>query len=416
MEDVQPTNGRNSLGDSRPEVSFEDFLESNETYNSDDEREESVLYSWEKGYEKSWELLREKDGVLELDKLHSSTGIRKYSARVDQKVRRGLIRNLIILLDFSESMREIDYKPDRLNCAVNILQEFIKEYFVSNAISQLGMITMAKGQATVVTSLAANPDEQIKNLNDAKSAGCAGAPSLQNALERATGILCCMPPYGTREVLIVFGSLKSCDSGSIDATIAKLKDNGIRVSVVSMTPELYVLKNISSCSGGTFAVAMDKIHFKDLIFAHVTPPIWGDKMEARLVPMGFPPLVKKNTLSLCMCHNRASPKGYICTNCHSKMCESPSRCRVCGLHLASYADIARTHHHLFPPSNFIPLPRYEGSCCMCCRPFTTGGGQCPECKCVYCYDCDIYAHDKLHHCPMCILSDEISVRGKKGLT
>jgi transcription initiation factor TFIIH subunit 2 len=42
-----------------------------------------------------------------------------------------------LALDFSSAMRERDLKPDRLRHCVKLAQEFVKEYFDQNPISQL---------------------------------------------------------------------------------------------------------------------------------------------------------------------------------------------------------------------------------------------------------------------------------------
>lgn len=48
---------------------------------------------------------------------------------------------------------------------------------------------------------------------------CSGEPSLQNGLELALSSLKHMPTHAIREVLIIMGSLTTCDPGDINTTI-----------------------------------------------------------------------------------------------------------------------------------------------------------------------------------------------------
>ena len=47
--------------------------------------------------------------------------------------------------------------------------------------------------------------------------------------------------------------------------------------------------------------------------------------------------------------------GYFCPQCHSKFCELPIDCSICGLTLISSPQLARSYHHLFPVSNFTEV-------------------------------------------------------------
>lgn len=48
---------------------------------------------------------------------------------------------------------------------------------------------------------------------------CSGEPSLQNALELAISSLKMLPSHASREVLIILGSLTTCDPGDINQTV-----------------------------------------------------------------------------------------------------------------------------------------------------------------------------------------------------
>ncbi len=71
---------------------------------------------------------------------------------------------------------------------------------------------------------------QIAKLSQAQTAS--GDASLQNALEMAVQALRSVPPYGHREVVMLFAALSTCDPGNVYEAVRACKDERIRVSVV----------------------------------------------------------------------------------------------------------------------------------------------------------------------------------------
>lgn len=58
---------------------------------------------------------------------------------------------------------------------------------------------------------------------------CSGEPSIQNGLELALRSLRMLPSHASREVLIILGSLTTCDPGDINETI-KVRYPSITIS------------------------------------------------------------------------------------------------------------------------------------------------------------------------------------------
>eukprot|EP00922_Rhytidocystis_sp_ex-Travisia-forbesii_P060892 GHVS01090323.1.p1 GENE.GHVS01090323.1~~GHVS01090323.1.p1 ORF type:complete len:469 (-),score=85.81 GHVS01090323.1:74-1384(-) len=374
----------------------------------------SAAYVWEQDLDRSWDALEETDGVLGYKATEEPDVGRGYARGNEgiggEVVRRGMIRNLVILMDMSFSMRELDFRPDRLNCALDLVEHFIREFFQQNPIGQMASLVMLDSDAFLVQALSASPEEQITKLREAKRKALSGAPSLMNGLERSLAILTSLPLYGSREVLIIFGSLRTCDAGNIEEIMPALRTASVRVSCISMAPELYILKRICNATEGDFCVPCSKANFEEALRHHTQPLPWTSSFQPSLVRMGFPYTKKSTTASLCICHRIPTYKGVVCPLCGSKVCEVPTRCQCCSLHLVSPAGISRTSHHLFPPSGCSPLVACEAPCqpyiCGSCgKTFRKGGGQCLDCKAIVCYECDIYSHDQLHHCPHCMMRD-----------
>lgn len=81
-----------------------------------------------------------------------------------------------------------------------------------------------------------------------------------------------MPAHSSREVLVLFGSLTTCDPGDIQKTIKSLKENNIRVSIIGLAAEVRICREIAKRTGGTYNVLLDDHHLKELILNQVQPP------------------------------------------------------------------------------------------------------------------------------------------------
>ena len=127
---------------------------------------------------------------------------------------------------------------------------------------------------------------------------------------------------------------------------------------LSLLPLLPISPHCSSSqhNAGTFGVAMNEGHFKDLLFELIPPPAQqitgagaGGKMSADLMMMGFPQrLPDTAAAALCVCHAEMRAAGFLCPRCGARLCDAPTDCDVCGLVIVSSPHLARSYHHLFP--------------------------------------------------------------------
>lgn len=100
-----------------------------------------------------------------------------------------------------------------------MLEIFIDEFFDQNPISQMGVIIMHNKRAERISDLAGNARKHIKAITGLKQTSLIGEPSLQNSLEMAYKVLKLLPSHASREILIIMGSLTTCDPGDINTTI-----------------------------------------------------------------------------------------------------------------------------------------------------------------------------------------------------
>ncbi|KAK9280014.1 hypothetical protein L1049_013699 [Liquidambar formosana] len=200
-------------------------------------------------------------------------------------------------------------------------------------------------------------------------------------------------------------------------TIQKCKKSKIRCSVIGLSAEIFICKHLCQETGGSYSVALDESHFKELLLEHgPPPPAIAEYAIANLIRMGFPQRAAEGVISICSCHKEAKVGGgYTCPRCKARICELPTECPICGLTLVSSPHLARSYHHLFPITPFDEvsltlnnphhmLPR---TCFGCQLSLLNPGNKpslrvaCPKCKQHFCLDCDIYIHESLHNCPGC---------------
>lgn len=112
-----------------------------------------------------------------------------------------------------------------------------------------------------------------------------------------------MPKHSSREVLVLFSSLTTCDPGNIFETLELLKQHHIRCSLIGLSAEVAVCKQIAHRTEGTYSIATSETHYKELISAFISPPAMTEPDVERvdLMRMGFPVrLGETGVLSFCM--------------------------------------------------------------------------------------------------------------------
>ena len=70
-----------------------------------------------------------------------------------ERISREMLRNLVILVDFSDNVLADDYKPNRLEFIKRNLHDFIRLFFDENPLSRLALVTMRSRRAYVISPL-----------------------------------------------------------------------------------------------------------------------------------------------------------------------------------------------------------------------------------------------------------------------
>ncbi|KAI0344555.1 TFIIH basal transcription factor complex, subunit SSL1 [Trametopsis cervina] len=392
-------------------------------------------YAWEASYVRSWDTVQEDEsgslqGAVE-DLI--ARGRRKRLLAPAAAIRRTIIRHLILLLDLSSAMMDRDMRPTRFDLTLQYAREFITEWFDQNPLGQIGVVGMRSGIGERIGEMSGNPQDVLRAISERHKLEPSGDPSLQNAIEMARSSMSHLPTHSSREIIVIFGSLTTCDPGNIHDTLEDCVKDRIRISVVALAAEMKICRELCDKTGGQFGVALNEGHFKDILFELIPPPAQraiaraggpGANPAADLMMMGFPTrLPVTSAPSLCVCHSELKSAGFLCPRCSAKICDVPTDCDICGLMIVSSPHLARSYHHLFPVQTYQPVKTLDGvatpitTCHACAVPFKEmaaalgsvmaegmsplGRYRCPTCQNDFCGDCDVFVHDVVHCCPGC---------------
>jgi transcription initiation factor TFIIH subunit 2 len=152
------------------------------------------------------------------------------------------------------------------------LEKFVYSYFDQNPISQLGLILTRNKTAEKICDLVGNPKKFIEKLHTLKDKLCQNEPSIQNSLELCMSTFKHIRSHSSREILLIMGSLTTCDPGDIFTTINECKKLKIRCSVIGLSAEVYICKKLCSELEGIYSVILDELHLLDL-FQKVAFPL-----------------------------------------------------------------------------------------------------------------------------------------------
>jgi transcription initiation factor TFIIH subunit 2 len=267
-------------------------------------------------------------------------------------------------------------RPNRFQTLIRYAQEYVREFFEQNPISQMSVLGMHDGLCIRISELSGNPADHVNAIKEivkpANPKDVAkeprGSPSLQNALELARATLYHTPSHGTREVIIAFGSLISLDPGDIHQTIRACVRDRIRVSIIGMGARMRICSEIvgrtNAGDESEYVVATDQELLRELLLATTTPPVVRasktaaappPESAAALMMMGFPSRVIEDVPTMCACHGILTTGGYTCSRCSAKVCSLPITCPSCQLTLLLSTHLARSYHHLFPLRNWAEV-------------------------------------------------------------
>jgi len=327
-------------------------------------------------------------------------------------------------------MHDTDFKPSRLGLVVDSINTFCKEFFEQNPLSQMGLITCRNGLSERLSDL--SPRLHLHQSKLSTLASVAGPFSAENLLRSASILLERTPVHASREVLMFVGAISSVDPGNLSDMIDKVISQRIKVSVISLSAEVWALKDMCQRTGGSFMVVPNAQALVKQCDTFAQPPPMqvtarggggggqgSAKHDAALIAMGFPTSHLAIQGDFCACHQTKplAASVFVCPRCAARLCDVPGDCPSCGLTLVLAPHLSRSYHHLFPVPTFTratdsmtsgtsAAAASEAVCGGCSLPFEEGDEKrwrCPKCSQVYCACCQQQVHESLYNCPQCLL-------------
>jgi len=360
-----------------------------------------------------WESLLEDNPAPEPTKPTTAQSSRPQPAEEQVlSVRRGVIRFLYLVVDFTEASR----RERRWEFLTEQGSRFAERFVTENPLSELGLLALRNATCEALAPLGTAFSALSAKLSAAAKEGAKGRCCAVAALQRALQGLEDVPPYGLREVFVLLTSVATSNLQELtmEELLPALCSKNIRVSVVSLSPEIFVLKNLCVATGGRFEVALSHNHFEELLRSHlVAPEIHGKDVAPQMVRMGFPRLLEAEAKKpeACACHLQVKNSLYVCPQCHSRSCGLPSRCKICDLPLVSASVLARAFRSVVPLPPFLPVhPGDLPSRCKGCQQTFSSGTLCRSCQQIFCETCDDFIHQMLRQCPGCLESRDKSKR------
>ena len=142
------------------------------------------------------------------------------------------------------------FNQNRMKLIQDQTIDFINDFFVQNPLSQLSILATYESTCRILTPLSCNVQDHVKKIKSLSLEDHGGEPSLESSLSIATAILGngeknpgLAQISTTKEVLIVYGSLTTCDNSPIYKTLNLVRDSKIKVSIIGLGAKVFVLLN-----------------------------------------------------------------------------------------------------------------------------------------------------------------------------
>ena len=391
---------------------------------TEEEVASSLVNRWgKKGY--TWDSLAvEGDELVAIKETEqwNSEFSKKKSELIDKK--RGLIRSLVLILDLSTNCLETrTFGQNRMTLIQEQSKEFISDFFVQNPLSQLAILGTFESTCKILSNLSSNSEEHLNVIRNLSSSEHKGEASVEASLSVASAILGLNGIGGvanissTKEVLMIYGALNTCDTDPIFKTIEKIKESSIRVSIVGLGAKVNILEKIAEATKGDYFVPVSGEHLVDIMHSFLIPPERLTNQKSFLIPFGFAAISESKKPAFDLFGFLSNPPsaespldypkygGYICPKCHSRVFQIPCFCPVCRDFLIAPAYLKRTACHLkpIPPFEVQPAP-LDAFCTSCNRQLKDQVKVCTQCGKCFCETCDKFIHENLQSCPGCMES------------
>lgn len=370
------------------------------------------VFRWEHS-QRSWNTIEVVNGKLVSS--NSETGLFDAEAQKRrqslQGYQRGLIRALVIVIDLSRNgIEPREFTIPRVRLVSDQVTNFLKAYLDQNPLSQVAIVSTRGYYGHVESPLSGDLEAHLEAVRGLRDVSMWGQPSLVNSLTVSLSVLGSAPVFSTREILLVYGSMTTCDPEPLDTVCEKLTQpgKGAVVSAIGFSAKAFPLQRIVDATGGIYRVPTSPAHLEDLFQMHVVPPLWSDRTQIRsFIPFGFAKPVKE-ALAFDVRNLKNDGDGgpviasLECPRCGTKVLEVPAYCPICSMLVMAPAHLTRSLQHLKPLASFEEVEKPGQNCMACNTRLPAKHMMCGKCRGSFCSECDKFVHECLQNCPGCL--------------
>ncbi|KAF2741943.1 hypothetical protein M011DRAFT_497822 [Sporormia fimetaria CBS 119925] len=294
---------------------------------------------------------------------------RKRLRKDTKPFQRGIIRHVVLVLDLSETMLEKDMRPNRFIAMINYTQEYVREFFEQNPISQMSVLGMHDGLC-------------IREIVSRTNAGAESEYVIATDQELLRELLLATttPPVVRKE-------------GDVQAeSTAALMMMGFPSRVVESIPTLCACHGILTRSGYTCSRCAAKVCSLPVVCPCCGLTLSLSTHLARSYHHLFP---LRNWTEVSW--QRAREKGsQECAGCLAPF-PTPPLVTVNGEKDNAMEGVETNGVSVQAPQDEDEADEQRAS--------ESSRYECRSCQNHFCIDCDSYCHMVLHNCPGCLSGD-----------
>ena len=206
-------------------------------------RATSRSYRWEQGMERSWDDIEEDESGQLRDARAASHYKRQRLEYASRSAKRRMVRYVVLIIDLSNGLdpkHNTDLRPHPLTAFRNLAELFVREFFEQNPVSQLGLVVTRDRQAHMTSHIGGSPKQHIAKMEKEWGEEPCGQPTLEKSLKIAQQALLGTPTYGSREIVVLYGSAHTVDPGDIHDAIDGLSTHAIRARCAGASSTVFM--------------------------------------------------------------------------------------------------------------------------------------------------------------------------------
>ncbi|EPY41459.1 transcription initiation factor TFIIH subunit 2 [Angomonas deanei] len=346
------------------------------------------------------------------------------------------MQRTVLLLDGSEAMNNSgDYLPSYLLAIRNPVYEFIAHYLESSPLVSLGVVVIRDGVCRRLVSPTTNYKDIVSVLErDYFLYGGSGSFSLVNGLRlslselvdmkrivaatqggKVRGLMGAVDPASRatrRRIVLLSASVTVVDPTNVEHTLSLVAGCDVRLDVISFTGAVHVFERAAEGTGGKLYCPLSYDHLTRLMHQLIgesrasgsrkrsrEKKLSGSGEKSVPIAVGFP---------LCEKITGSGDYTLLCPQCHLPQSAVPTTCPLCRCTLCDVASLFGSiivHNHFVPQDHKVKDPDAVVICHLCRATQSSDKVdfyRCEKCTSLRCFACNVFVHEKIGMCPVCV--------------